>query len=214
MIKTLIEKSKVIPAMGGAIPLKYPVRFKLTINKYLADSHEETIVLKMEPEMRAASMIPIPAAVLRIRTDNINERVPTTTATNQTSPKSIKINLHWLIIRTFDVSKIPLAAVNPVMIGALMPLKPNTNPDMIYESTPTIAKIIEIEKRRVIYLLSRILHRLTGLVSNNLIEPNECSEETRSLAITITSNGINIGPAFSMNILTNVGAPGSDGLIS
>ena len=79
------------------------------------------------------------------------------------------------------------------MIGALMPLKPNTNPEMTNESTPIIAKIIDIENRRVIYLLSRILHRLTGLVSNNLIEPNECSEETRSLAITITSNGINIG---------------------
>ena len=96
--------------MGGAIPLKYPVRFKLTINKYLADSHDEIIVLKMEPETRAASMIPIPAAVLRIRTDNINESVPTTTATNQTSPKSIKINFHWLIIRTFDVSNMPLAS--------------------------------------------------------------------------------------------------------
>ena len=78
--KMLIEKSKVIPLMGGASPLKYPVRFKLTINKYLADSHDEIIVLKMEPETRAASMIPIPAAVLRIRTDNIKESVPTTTA--------------------------------------------------------------------------------------------------------------------------------------
>ncbi len=200
--------------MGGAIPLKYPVRFKLTINKYLADSHDEIIVLKMEPETRAASMIPIPAAVLRIRTDNINESVPTTTDTNQASPKSINKNFHWLIIRTFDVSNVPLVAVNPVMIGALRPLKPNTNPEMTNESTPIIAKIIDIENRRVIYLLSRILHRLTGLVSNNFIEPNECSEETRSLAITITSNGINMVPAFSMNILTNVGAPGSDGLIS
>ena len=110
MSKTLIEKSRVIPSIGGEIPLKYPVKFKLTINKYLADSHDETMVLSMEPEMRAASIIPIPAAVLRIRTDNINERVPTTTATNQTSPKSIKRNFHWLIIRTFDVSNVPLAS--------------------------------------------------------------------------------------------------------
>ena len=117
-----MENSKVIPSTGGATPFKYPVKLKLTINKYLADSHEETIALKIEPEIRAASIIPIPAAVLRIKTEIINESVPTTTATNQTRPKSIKINFHWLIIRTFVVSRSPFSAVNPVMMGALIPL--------------------------------------------------------------------------------------------
>lgn len=209
-----MENSKVIPSTGGATPFKYPVKLRLTINKYLADSHEETIALKIDPEIRAANIIPIPAAVLRIKTEIINESVPTTTATNQTSPKSIKINFHWLIILTFVVSRTPFSAVNPVMMGALIPLKPNTNPEMINESIPTIAKIIEIENRSVIYLLRRIFQRLTGRVSNNFIEPNECSEDTKSLAMTITRSGISIGPAFSINTLTKVGAPGSDGLIS
>ena len=35
-----------------------PVKFKLTINKYLADSHEETIALKIDPEIRAAKHNP------------------------------------------------------------------------------------------------------------------------------------------------------------
>ena len=40
------------------------------------------------------------------------------------------------------------------MIGALIPLKPNTNPEMINESIPTIAKIIEIDNIEVSYIYS------------------------------------------------------------
>ena len=92
--KTVNENPRVIPVTGGGIPLRYSGRSKLTINKNLADSHDETILRKIAPVNNAASMTPIPVAVLFINTDNIRDNVPTTTQTTQTNPKSIKIYCH------------------------------------------------------------------------------------------------------------------------
>ena len=64
------------------------------MKKYFAASQEDAIELMMEPEIKNASMAPIPAAVLLIRTENIKERVPTTTDTNQPSPKIIRMYCH------------------------------------------------------------------------------------------------------------------------
>ena len=59
--------------------------------------------------------------------------------------------------------------------------------------------IMEMVNKSEIYLLKKILHRWTGRVNSSLIDPRVCSEETRSLAITITIKGINIDLHFQEN---------------
>jgi len=159
------------------------------MKRYLADSQEETILLKMAPEIRHASITPIPAAVLLINTDSINDKVAATRETNQAKPNSINIYCHWEIRCTPEVFNTPVSKVKPVKTGAAQPLKPNTSPDIKHDSATNIKMITDTERTRVMYLLKSILHRLTGLVSNNFTVPMPCSEDTRSAAITSIING-------------------------
>src|SRR5437763_2924 len=116
------------------------------------------MLLKIAPEMSAASITPIPAAVLRIRTDSMNDNVPTTMATNQTNPKSISKYFQRLRSLTSEVFNPVSVTLNPVRIGAPHPLYPNTKPEMRYDRIPVIAIINETAKHRVMYLLNSTFH--------------------------------------------------------
>ena len=62
-----------MPLIGGMPPVKYLVKSKLTINKYFAVSHDDTMFERMVPDINTASMTPIPAAVERMSTDSISD---------------------------------------------------------------------------------------------------------------------------------------------
>ncbi len=71
----------------------------------------------------------IPAGVLRIKTETINDIVPTTIATNQASPYAIKMYCHCGIRCTKFVFNVSLSMTNPVKTGKFHPEYPNTSPD-------------------------------------------------------------------------------------
>lgn len=83
----------------------------------------------MPPAINAANITPIPAGVLRIKTETINDIVPTTIATNQASPYAIKMYCHCGIRWTKFVFNVSLSMTNPVNTGKFHPEYPNTSPD-------------------------------------------------------------------------------------